>query len=70
MFVTGGVKDFKLALAITAVHAYNCFTAIIQVNTRQPVLPAKNCRILFEQSFTAHVPLLTTTITFGLGRIL
>jgi len=30
--------------------------------------PVKNWRILLEQSFTAHMPLLTATIAFRLGR--
>ena len=30
--------------------------------------PVKNWRILWVQSFTAHMPLLTATSTFGLGR--
>jgi len=37
----------------------------------QPALagtPVKNCRILLEQSFTAHMPLLTATGVFGLWR--
>ena len=44
------------------------FTAIIQVNLRQPAPPVKNWRILLVQSFTASMPLLTATSTFGLGR--
>jgi len=38
--------------------------------TDQPLLvsiPVKNCKILLEQSFTAHMPLLMATSTFGLG---
>jgi len=42
--------------------------ANIQDNLRQPAPPVKNWRILLEQSFTAHMPLLTATSTFGLGR--
>jgi len=45
-----------------------CFTAIIQVNLRQPASPVKNRRILLLQSFTARMPLLTAISAFGLGR--
>ena len=47
---------------------HHCFTTIIHINLRQPAPPVKNWRILLVQSFTARMPLLTTTSTFGLGR--
>jgi len=34
----------------------------------EPAPPVKNRRILLEQSFTAKMPLLSTTTAFGFGR--
>jgi len=39
--------------------------AIILVNLHQPAPSVKNWRILLVQSFTASMPLLTTTSKFG-----
>ena len=44
------------------------FYSNIPVNRRQPAPPVKKWRILVVQSFTAHMPLLTATSAFGLGR--
>jgi len=42
--------------------------AIIHVNLCQPAPPVENWTILLMQSLTAHMPLLTVTIAFGLGK--
>ena len=43
--------------------------AIIQDNLLQPTPSVKNIwGILLEQSFTAHMPLLTVNSTLGLGK--
>ena len=47
-------------------YYYYRFTAIIQDS--QHTLRVQNWRILFEQSLTARMPLLTTTSAFGLRR--
>ena len=44
------------------------FTAITQVTLCYLAPTVNNWRILLVQSFTAHMPLLTATSAFGLGR--
>jgi len=41
---------------------------IIQDNLHYLAPPVKNCVILLVQSFTACMPLITASSTFGLGR--
>jgi len=49
-------------------HKHHRFADIIQVNLRWLAPPVKNWRILLVQSFTARIPLLTTTSASRLGR--
>jgi len=50
------------------VNNSNQYMLIIHIDLCQPAPPVKNWRILLEQSLAAHVPLLTATSAFGLGR--
>ena len=50
------------------VNNYYRFTAIIQDNLRKPASPAKNWRILLEQSSTTRMRLLMAISAFGLGE--
>ena len=47
---------------------HHCFTATIHIKLHWPAPPVKNWRILLVQSFTARMPLLMATSTYGLGR--
>jgi len=55
-------------LSVSTEFTGNEFTAIILVDPSYPASPVKNWRTLLEQSFTAHLPLLMASSTFGVGR--
>ena len=56
------------ALKLYARQSSTGYLYLLQVNLLYSAPPVKNWRILLVQSFTAHMPLLTATSTFGLGR--
>ena len=58
----------QIVNAVLQQHNHHHFMAIIQVNLLQLTPPVKNWRILLVQSFNTHMPLLTATSAFGLGR--
>jgi len=58
----------KSSLDYTPTNYVHRSMTTIQANLRLPAPPVNNWRILLVQSFTAHMPLLTATSSFGLER--
>jgi len=50
------------------VHLYLFTTTVLRPLYRSTCISRHNCRILFVQSFTSCIPLLTATSTFALAR--
>jgi len=65
-----GCPSCHLADVVEALKKYiqNHSISIVQVSLCYPASPVKNWRILLEQYFTAHMPLVMATNAFGIGR--